>query len=182
MADHLIHHPTTSRHGRPRPVISFIPGHDRGSPATAGTIRQCFRLNSACRSRFSHLNPRFGYRQAANQPQLCLSVLPDTPHWPMPTHLLLESCGGPESMDSSPMGAFGERLHGRDRYYLSWTDESVTIEMNHMIWSISKPDFCFPCYIGNVFLELFCIWEGSHINYSIRTIFGELFELYHSLC
>ena len=23
---------------------------------------------------------------------------------------------GPESMDSSPMGAFGERLHGRDRF------------------------------------------------------------------
>lgn len=28
----------------------------------------------------------------------------DAPHWPMATHLLLESCGGPESMDRSLVG------------------------------------------------------------------------------
>lgn len=46
-------------------------------------------------------------------------------------------------------------------FYLSWPDETIAIEVNHMVRRICKPYFGFPCNIGNVPLELFCIWERS---------------------
>ena len=64
---------------------------------------------------------------------------------------------------------------------LAWPYEPVTIEMNHMLRLICKPDFCFPSDIRCKLPEFLCVRKCCNVNFSVWAVLCEFFKLNQAL-
>ena len=48
--------------------------------------------------------------------------------------------------------------------FFMWPQKAIAVEVNHVIWIICNPYFCFPRNVSRVFSEFGTVWEGCYVN------------------